>query len=161
MVLTYKEFILRDWQLGDRQAAATLIEQVLAEYGLGWEPTGTDRDAVAVETYYQQAGGEFWVVEQAGIIVGTGGYYPVLRGDRAVEIRKMYLQPAVRGCGLGSFLLAQLEGAIAARGYRTIWIETASVLAAAVRLYENRGYQAAAGGETPRCDRLYVKYLSP
>jgi putative acetyltransferase len=71
----------------------------------------------------------------------------------------MYLLASVRGLGLGKYLLQQLEAAIASRGFQQIWIETASVLVEAVKLYENNGYQAATGVETPRCDRVYVKYL--
>jgi putative acetyltransferase len=104
-------------------------------------------------------GGEFWVVEKAGKLVGTAAYYPIRRGKNAVEIRKMYLLPEVRGLGLGRFLLHQLEGAIATRGFDQIWIETATVLQAAVKLYECSGYQPASGVETARCDRVYVKFL--
>jgi putative acetyltransferase len=89
--------------------------------------------------------------------VGTGGYYPISRGEKAVEIRKMYLLPTVRGLGLGKFLLQHLEQAIAARGFQQIWIETASVLVEAVKLYESSGYQPATGVETARCDHVYVK----
>jgi putative acetyltransferase len=134
---------------------------VLAEYGLGWEPAGADRDVLEVESAYQQVGGEFWVVEQAGQIVGTAAYYPIGRSPNAVEIRKMYLRSTVRGQGLGRLLLTQLEGAIAAAGYDTIWIETASVLREAVQLYERSGYQPATGVETDRCDLVYAKAIAP
>ena len=159
MKINYGEFLIRDWEPGDRDAAARAIASVLAEYGLGWEPEGADRDVVEVEAFYLEAGGEFWTIERRGKLVGTSAYYPVSRGEKAVEIRKMYLLPSARGQGLGSFLLQQLETAIAARGFRTIWIETASVLKEAVQLYEKRGYQPAIGVETLRCDRVYVKYL--
>jgi len=157
--LTYKDFLIRDWENSDRIAAAELISSVLAEYGLGWEPAGADRDVLEVEKFYQSTAGEFWVIEQQGRLVGTGGYYLVARGEKAVEIRKMYLLPAVRGLGLGKFLLEQLEQAIAARGFQQIWIETASVLVEAIALYESSGYQLATGVETARCDRVYVKKL--
>jgi putative acetyltransferase len=61
--------------------------------------------------------------------------------------------------GLGKYLLQQLESAIAKLGYQQIWIETASVLAQAVKLYETSGYQPAEGVETARCDRVYLKLL--
>jgi putative acetyltransferase len=92
--------------------------------------------------------------------VGTGGYYPILRGEKAVEIRKMYLLPSVRGLGLGRFLLQQLEIAIATQGFQQIWIETASVLVEAVKLYETGRYQPATGVETTRCDRVYCKTIA-
>jgi putative acetyltransferase len=165
MHCTFKDYLIRDWEPCDRHAAATVIATVLTEYGLGWDPEGADRDVLAVETCYIEAGGAFWVVEQNDQIVGTGAYYPIRRGFKAVEIRKMYLLPVARGQGLGYFLLQELEGAIAAhqksaaQAYQQIWIETASVLAEAVQLYERNGYSPATGVETARCDRVYLKTL--
>ncbi len=158
--MQYRDFFIRPWQPPDRQAAATIICTVLAEYGLPWEPDGADRDVLEVETHYQNRGGEFWVVEYQGQLGGTAAYYPIDRGQNAVEIRKMYLLPALRGQGLGRFLLNQLEQKIWQQGFEQIWIETASVLAEAVQLYESSGYQATTGVETSRCDRVLVKHLS-
>jgi len=93
----YCNFSLRSWSRHDRLAAAQVVRSVLAEYGLGWEPQGADRDVMEVEKFYQATGGEFWIVECQGKLVGTGGYYPVPRGESAVEIRKMYLLPEARG----------------------------------------------------------------
>ena len=157
MHISFKSFVIRDWQPSDREAAAALIGQVLTDYGLGWEPDGADIDVVQVDQHYQE--GEFWVVEQAGTVVGTAAYYPISRGEQAVEIRKMYLLPAARGQGLGRFLLGQLERAIAARGFKEIWLETATVLKTAVRMYESSGYLQATGVETTRCDKVYKKRL--
>jgi putative acetyltransferase len=150
----YQNYLIRSWQPGDRLDAAKVIENALTEYGLGWEPQGADRDV-------------FWVIENNGIIIGTSAYYPYLitstepenRCDRAIEIRKMYLHPNVRGKGLGRYLLGKLEQAIFDRGYREIRIETASVLTSAVKLYESNGYQPVPEVETLRCDRAYVKIL--
>ena len=156
----YRNYTIRSWQPDDRQAAADVIKNALAEYGLGWEPDGADRDVLEVEDYYLTRGGEFWVIETEGEIIGTGAYYPYPhRGEKAVEIRKMYLSPIARGQGLGKYLLGELERSIIACGYQEIWIETASVLTAAVKLYEANGYQSATGVETLRCDRVYVKTL--
>ncbi len=160
MKTSYKDFLIRSWEPRDREAAAAIIRDVLAEYGLGWEPTGADRDVLEVEASYTNVGGEFWVIEQQGQLVGTAAYYPVERGENAVEIRKMYLSLEVRGKGLGKYLLQQLEKAIANRGFQEIWIETASALKEAVKLYENSGYQPATGVETKRCDRVYVKSIT-
>lgn len=155
----FRQYRIRRWQPEDRDEVGYIVATVLAEYGLGWEPQGSDRDALEVETSYWQPGGEFWVVEDGITLVGTAGYYPVSRGDRAVEIRKMYLLPSARGQGLGRYLLEQLEMAIQNQGFRQIWVETASILKEAVRLYEANGYQPATGVETARCDRIYQKQI--
>jgi putative acetyltransferase len=167
MLERYQNYTIRSWQPEDRIAAAKVIETALAEYGLDWEPEGADRDVLAVEEYYLDRGGEFWVIEDNGNIIGTSAYYPCLvspskaenLGVKAVEIRKMYLHPKVRGQGLGRYLLAALERSIFDRGYREIRIETASVLAAAVKLYESNGYEPVTDVETARCDRAYVKII--
>lgn len=174
MLTSFKDFLIRDWVVGDRTPAADVIQTVLAEYGLGWEVNCggcSDQDAVEVEKYYLQTGGEFWVIEHpypvepankiqpANRIVGTGGYYPIQRGQNAVEIRKMYLLPEARGHGLGRFLLAQLEQAAAFKGFTEVWIETATVLTEAVQLYERNGYEPMSGVETERCDKVYRKRL--
>ena len=163
----YQSFVIRDWQSQDREAAAGVIKTVLEEYGLPWQPELADRDVVEVEKAYIEVGGEFWVVEQDRTIVGTAAYQPIARGKNAVEIRKMYLLPKVRGKGLGRYLLRELEKAIALRAcsanavkdYQEIWIETASILKEAVKLYERNGYEPAEGVETARCDLVYLKRL--
>lgn len=156
----YQDFLIRPWMPRDRETAAAVIRDTLTEYGLLWEPSGADWDVIEVETSYLEVGGEFWVIELQGKIVGTAAYYPIERGEMAVEVRKMYLLPIARGKGLGRYLLEELERAIALRGFKAIWIETASVLKEAVYLYESSGYQPATGVETARCDRVYVKFLA-
>ena len=157
--LYFRDFLIRQWKPSDRHCAGEVIRLVLSEYGLGWEPDGADKDVLEVEDYYLSNDGDFWVIEYHGEVVGTGAYYPIERGENAVEIRKMYLLPKARGFGLGKFLLQQLEAAINYRGFKQIWIETASVLNEAVKLYESNGYKPATGVETKRCDRVYVKEL--
>ncbi|MFM9161304.1 MAG: GNAT family N-acetyltransferase, partial [Dolichospermum sp.] len=148
----YQDFIIRNWQEKDRTLASQVISSVLSEYGLPWQPEEADKDVLQIEAYYLATGGEFWVVEQENQIIGTAAYYPINRGEKAVEIRKMYLLPKVRGLGLGKFLLQQLETVISSRGFEQIWIETASILTEAVKLYESHGYLPTTGVETSRCD---------
>ena len=154
MQATYRDFLIRDWQPRDRQSAANHIQSILVEYGLSNEPVGADQDVLTIEDSYWAKGGEFWVIETQGRLVGTAGYYPVERGENAVEIRKMYLSPEVRGQGLGRYLLQALEAAIATQGYTQAWIQTASVLKEAVQLYERHGYEPSTGIDTDRCALL-------
>jgi putative acetyltransferase len=158
--MKYRDFLIRSWEKSDRQIAANIIGSVLAEYGLRWEPLAADEDVLKIEEFYQDKGGEFLVVERQSKLVATAAYYPIQRGNNAVEIRKMYLLPEVRRQGLGTFLLKELEKRIAERGFNEIWIETATVLKEAVILYEKNGYQPASGVETKRCDLVYVKTIN-
>ncbi|NES92019.1 MULTISPECIES: GNAT family N-acetyltransferase [Okeania] len=155
----YRDFVIRNWQPDDRQIVANIISSVLAEYGLNWEPKDADRDVLQVEKFYQNVGGEFWVIEKQEKILGTAAYYTISRGNKAAEIRKMYLLPEVRNQGLGKFLLKELENKIIECKFQEIWIETATVLQEAVKLYESSGYHLTTGVETKRCDRIYQKIL--
>ena len=155
----FQNFTIRDWQKSDREKAAEVIKTVLAEYGLPWQPELADRDVIEVEDAYLNVGGEFWVVEQDAVIVGTAAYQPIARGKNAVEIRKMYLLPEIRSKGLGKYLLLELEKAIAIQNYQEIWLETVTILKEAVKLYERNGYEPAEGVETARCDLVYFKRL--
>jgi putative acetyltransferase len=155
----YQDFIIRKWRNSDRYLVADVIGNILTEYHLPWQPEKADQDVIEVEKFYLQTGGEFWVIEKDNQIIGTSGYYPISRGIKAVEIRKMYLLPIARGKGLGKFLLQELEKTIKNRGFQQIWIETASILKEAVNLYENNGYVPSEGVETERCDRVYCKLL--
>ena len=158
-VNSFKQYLIRSWQSSDREAVVKIISSVLAEYGLAFDDQEADKDVVEIESYYEAVGGKFWVVEADDQIVGTAAYYPIQRGNNAVEIRKMYLLPSVRGQGLGKYLLKALEKQIKAQGYQEIWLETASCLQEATRLYEKNGYQLGQGVETARCDRVYVKQV--
>lgn len=160
----YHNFLLRPWQPADREPVAEMISTVLQEYGLSWDPTGSDRDAVEVETYYFQSGGDFWVIlnqDNGDKRVGSVGYYPSHPHLGSVELRKMYLLPEVRRQGLGKFVLQTIEKDIRDRGFHSILLETASVLKEAISLYERSGYCLLPSEEvtTPRCDRAYRKNL--
>jgi putative acetyltransferase len=149
---------VRSWQPKDRQRVASLINQVLAEHGLGWDPIEADIDVIEVEKYYEQ--GQFWVLERADSLVGTGAYYA--RSPKIVEIRKMYFVPSIRGIGLGSRLLKALEQDAYQRGYEEAWIETSTLLPRAIMLYESAGYERVLESpEVARCDRVYRKKLRP
>ena len=165
----YRNFVIRPWQPSDRQPVATLAQTVLAEYDMGFEPEENDWDVVQVESAYWQTGGEFWVVDYQGKVVGSGGYHPCdrpLSGKEAiqsVELRKMFLASEVRGQGLGRYLLDHLEQLAIANGFTHMWLETAVRMQAAVKLYERNGYQQPPNTDVhvQRCDRVYVKRLAP
>ncbi|WP_207078338.1 GNAT family N-acetyltransferase [Novosphingobium sp. KA1] len=72
-----------------------------------------------------------------GAVIGCGAYRP-LEGDVA-EIKRMY---AEQGCG--GAILAHLEAAALADGYRAASLSTRRVNARAVSFYERHGYSEIA-----------------
>lgn len=143
----------------DAESLRQLIFGVLAEYGLRGDPEGTDRDLANLDLNYFQAGGWFAVVLDASdALVGSVGLMP--QGDDSVELRKMYLGRRHRGQGLGRALLASAIAEARSRGFRRLTLETASVLAEALRLYERNGFRRAADApHACRCDVVMERAL--
>jgi putative acetyltransferase len=57
------------------------------------------------------------------------------------EIKRMMVQPALRGQRIGAQLLAELEAMLRAEGIEQALLETGELQQAAVRLYERCGYR--------------------
>jgi putative acetyltransferase len=76
---------------------------VFAEYGLTFEPAGYDADLMQIPGNYFRSGGAFWVLEEAGRVVGTVAVVPVSPSE--VEIKRVYLHPSLRGQGWGRTLV--------------------------------------------------------
>ena len=143
----------------DVPAIKELVFSVLAEYGLKPDPGATDRDLDDLEASYIQPGGAFQVVETSeGQIVGTAGLMPL--SDRRVELRKMYLERAMRGLGLGKRLLDNMLDEARRRGFQEIYLETNAVLREAIALYRRYGFAPVPCDHlSPRCDQAYVLKL--
>jgi putative acetyltransferase len=92
-----------------------------------------------------------------GKVLGTIGLYPL--DEEMVELRKMYFLPSLRGRGLGRRLLERMIAIAKQKGYRRIYLETASRLKEAVHLYESVGFRPFEEKHTPRCDQAYVLEL--
>jgi GNAT superfamily N-acetyltransferase len=78
-------------------------------------------------------------------------------GDRAVELKRMYLRPEARGRGLGRQLLGIALDWARSHGIGVIRLDTSERMVAAQRLYEAHGFRRVQG-EAPRqgqCRLLY------
>ncbi|MBE1493671.1 DNA-binding MarR family transcriptional regulator [Amycolatopsis lexingtonensis] len=82
-------------------------------------------------------------------------------GDAPAEVKRMWVAPSARGLGLGRRLLAELEAHAAARGVRTLRLETNRVLAEAIGLYRAAGYREVAPFNDERyADHWFEKHLA-
>jgi GNAT superfamily N-acetyltransferase len=64
--------------------------------------------------------------------------------ETTTELKRIWTAREHRHRGLGRFVLAQLEAAIARRGYRRVYLTTGPRLPEAVALYNSAGYTALA-----------------
>lgn len=146
---------LRAASTADSAPVKALISQVLAEYGLQLSQDGSDSDLDDLVRSYAQVGGRFDVlVDESGRLVGSVGLLPL--DEQTVELRKMYLLPAIRGQGQGRRLLEHALAWARAQGYRQMSLETASVLNEAIGLYRAYGFERYTPPHLARrCDQAY------
>lgn len=71
---------------------------------------------------------------------GCGAFKPF--DNERVEIKRMYVDPAQRGRGIGGHVLAKLEAWSHELGYRACVLETSIKLTAANHLYAKHGYES-------------------
>jgi putative acetyltransferase len=87
----------------------------------------------------------FFVARERGRIVGTGAFRrmpgeSVTGGERYGEIKRMYVDPTLRGKRIGSRLLEALEDKLFNEDITLALLETGAEQTQAVRLYERSGY---------------------
>jgi GNAT superfamily N-acetyltransferase/DNA-binding MarR family transcriptional regulator len=81
-------------------------------------------------------------------------------GDEPGELKRMWVSPVRRGLGLGRRLLAELEARAAARGVRTLRLETNQALGEAIGLYRDAGYrEVPAFNDEPYAHHWFEKSL--
>ena len=102
--------------------------------------------------------GVFLVATLHGEPVGCGALK--FHGDGPVELKRMWVSPAVRGLGVGRRLLEQLELKAVEHGGRVIRLETNAALSEAVAMYRSSGYREVdAFNEEPYADHWFEKDL--
>lgn len=139
----------------DQPEIQNLIFSILREYRLDPDPASTDADLSDIEEFYFSQNGWFEVVfNSKGELIGTWGL--VQLDDDTCELRKMYLRSRARGSGAGKFLLEQALIKANEFGYKSVELETASVLKEAIGLYEKYGFRPFEKRiETERCDQCF------
>ena len=72
--------------------------------------------------------------------VGCGAFKPLATPEKAVEIKRMYVDPKMRGRAIGVLILENLETWAKEEGFELAQLETGNNQPEAVRLYEKVGY---------------------
>jgi GNAT superfamily N-acetyltransferase len=83
--------------------------------------------------------GAFLVVRRDGVPVGCGALRTL--DARTGELKRMYVDPATRGSGLGRRLVEALEAEARALGLRRLVLETGTRQTAAIALYRATGFE--------------------
>jgi putative acetyltransferase len=154
----HSDIYLRAVTNDDSHEIKNLVFKVLAEYKLKSSPSLTDSDLENIEASYLKRGGLFDVLVCENKIVGCVGLYP--KSAEEVELRKMYFEKSIRGKGVGKKLLEYCIEKAAQLGFKTITLETASVLVEAIALYKKYGFKEFYPEHlSDRCDQAFMLKL--
>jgi uncharacterized protein (DUF952 family)/N-acetylglutamate synthase-like GNAT family acetyltransferase len=135
--MTYQ---IRPYEEGDRDKIIQLILPI-QQQEFGVPITIADQpDLQNVSTFYQQAGGNFWVATQGHEIVGTIALLNIANGQGV--IRKMFVHSGHRGAALGvaQQLLDILVAWCETKQIDEIFLGTIDTMKAAHRFYEKNGF---------------------
>lgn len=81
-----------------------------------------------------------WVADQGGSVMGSVFVTPRPGHEDTAQLRMLYVEPAARGQGVGTRLVAEAVAFAAAAGYRRMRLWTQSVLVSARRIYAGAGF---------------------
>jgi GNAT superfamily N-acetyltransferase len=123
-------------------------------------PTGFDPGDLADEAPAMNApDGRFLVGLVDGEVAACGGVRRLTR--RRAEIKRMWVDEAWRGCGLGARMLVALEDAAYDLGYREVHLDTNATLVEAIAMYERAGYRHIERyNDNPYAQAWFAKRLS-
>jgi len=102
---------------------------------------------------FPEPGATHFSLTDAHVAPGDGAFLIAYLDDRAVgcgvvrrldettaELKRMYVDPSVRGRGVGRSLLEALEKEARRLGVTKVVLETGTRLAAAIKMYESAGF---------------------
>lgn len=107
-------------------------------------------DLLAIASFYQQTGGNFWLFLIDGLVVGTISLLKI--ADDAFALRKMFVHQQFRGQShnIAAQLLHHAEEWARSQKSCVIYLGTTDRFKAAHRFYEKHGYQTIAMSELPQ-----------
>jgi len=130
--------LLRTTIPSDVPLILSLIDGIYEEYNCKLDAVNEDVHLLEPGPYFRADGGEFWVVEEEGVILAT---VAVLLCDECGELKALYVHPSLRRHGWGRRLteLAINYARNAAKSRMVLWSDTR--FTDAHRLYRKMGFR--------------------
>lgn len=151
---------IREFKPSDQAGVTRLQEEFMLEFfpEFSSDPRQYEwnADIYDIDEYYLKHCGKFWVAEDAGEIVGVGGFRLV--SPTIAEIKRVRIQAHHRGKGLGKAIISIIEEYCRAQHITKILVDTDERLAAAKSMYVKLGYTVCRTETVAEGDETYVNY---
>jgi N-acetylglutamate synthase-like GNAT family acetyltransferase len=129
---------LRPTVTEDVPGILALIGEVYKEYGCVLDAEGDERHLLEPGPYFRARGGEFWVVEEEGVIRAT---VAVMLSEDAGELKSLYVHSSLRRQGWGRKLTMLAIDYARARGKQKMILWSDTRFLDAHRLYAKLGFR--------------------
>jgi ribosomal protein S18 acetylase RimI-like enzyme len=123
-----------------------LFEEYAASLGIPLNFQGFEGEVADLPGRYAAPSGALLLAIADGRAVGCVGLRPL--GPELCEIKRLYVQPAFRGTGLGRRLAETVLAEAGRIGYRRVCLDTLPSMGGAIALYRALGFTEIA----PYCD---------
>ena len=123
------------------QAAVGLFNEYLAslDFDLGFQ--NVNHELTLLPTMYGPPTGGLFLVQAQGTYVGCAALRQI-ENNTTCELKRMYLQPAYRGLGIGNAIMERSIGLARRLGYTVMKLDTIGYkMPWAVKLYESYGFR--------------------
>lgn len=122
------------------ETGSCLLKRYFEELGSRF-PEGFDpgRGHDIPNSAFKAPTGAFLVAYLSNQAVGCGALRYLSR--EVAEVKRMWVEPTRRGCGVGRRLLSELEAVASGHGCRLVRLDTSSHLGEALALYRSSGYR--------------------
>ena len=138
----HADIALRPLRDDDAPGLIALVDACWAEYpGCVMDLDGENPELRRFASYCAEAGGAAWVAGRDGEVAGMIGTAPLGAGEW--EIKRLYVNSALRGSGLARRLLATAEGFAQESGAGRLVLWTDTRFDRAHRFYEKESYVRA------------------
>ena len=135
--------IIREIKPEDNIQIEAIITTCFDEFALPKAGSSLEDDDVKkMHNGFQANSAAYFVVEENGKVLGGGGVKQLKGAQRNIcELQKMYFHPDARGKGYGRKLFNKCIQAAKDLGYKSCYLESASQLESAIKLYTMNGFK--------------------
>ena len=131
---------IRPYRREDHGGVVATVRATYADLAYTMDFAAFDRDLEDIEMSYRDGGGEFWVLDDHGDVVGCVGVTPV--DVETCELHRLYLRRSIRGRNWGRRLLETAVDWAREAGFRRMVLWSDILFARAREVYEKNGFTA-------------------
>ncbi len=142
---------------GDLEAVRALFRAYLASLPFDLDFQGFAEELAALPGKYAPPPGELLLARSEGRAVGCVALRDL--GEGICEMKRLFLDPAARGQGVGKALVAAIIAVARERGYAIMRLDTAAAsMQPAIAIYKHVGFrEIAAYTPNPLPDALFLE----